>query len=498
MENNPNPTPNVTPPPAPEPAPEAPLAPEPQAPEAPAPAPEPIPEPAPAVTPEPTPAVTPEPAPAQPVAEPTPEPSPSEPAPINPFNPAATVAPADTAAPQPKKKLSGAIIGLIIGLAVLLIGSGVFAFLYFTSHEPNKLVASAVAKYLNQPTTNFSVSSEMTFGEQSLDYSVDAYVPDQNAAYIRVNGFQNIFSLFGDFISSFTDQTVESPFSAIDGVWWKVEPGSENATTFSGLVGGDFAAPQQKLAAIYQKHPFFKAEAAQGKYATSGDAFAIKIDEAALEAFQNEAGEDATMSFGPVSISKDLNLSSFVFTIKSTLLGDATLTGIYTETNDEELSSSSKTSINFEKDLSSAVSEAKDVSELQKLLEDLYENDDTSSEAAQRDTQRRNDYAALASSVVLYMTNNSGQLPAVGKLDATQFINATGTDPKGNAYTLELVDYAAEYDMEWSVGSSETSVYVVWHATCDSDLELTDAEGDRVFAIAGSLESGSYYCLASD
>lgn len=459
MEENSNPTPNINP--------------------------EPIPTPVETPAVEPTPAPTPEPAP-EPIAAPT------------------------APAPAPKKKMSGGLIGLIIGLAVLLIGGGVFAFLYFTSHTPEKLVGSAIENYLKHPATSYSSAVEASAAGQSMNYSMDLYAPSQSTVYVRVNGFQNIFGTFANLISDLTgtddsETATANPFEAIDGVWWKADAGSIGADSVTSLFGtNSVLADQSRLATIYQKHPFLTAKAAEGNYSTSGTAFVVSIDAAQYEAFKNEAGDDINgISLGAIALSPDAEYSSIIATVKSSLLGNATLTGIYAERSSN--GASTKLSANLEKDFSSATNEAKDVSELQKALEAIYgsgsdieEGEEDTTAQSQRDTQRRNDYSSLAANITSYMVNNRGQLPAVGKLDATKFINAIGTDPSGYAYALELVDYADEYEMSWGINSGDdTNVYVVWHATCDSDNKLAEATSARAFAIAGSLEDGSYYCSSS-
>lgn len=473
MEDNPNPTPNVTTPPAPEPT---------EAPE-------------PAETP--TPAEAPEPATA-PVAEPAPVPEPAAPA-------TATGIPAA----QPKKK-KGGLIALIIVLAVLLIGGGVFAFLYFTSHTPEKLVGSAIENYLKHPATSYSSAVEASAAGQSMNYSMDLYAPSQSTVYVRVNGFQNIFGTFVNLISDLTgtddsETVTANPFEAIDGVWWKADANSIGADSVTSLFGtNSVLADQSRLAAIYQKHPFLTAKAAEGNYSTSGAAFVVSIDAAQYEAFKNEAGDDVNgISLGAIALNPDAEYSSIIVTVKSSLLGNATLTGIYAERSSN--GASTKLSANLEKDFSSATNEAKDVSELQKALEAIYgsgsdieEGDEDDAAAVERDTVRRNDYSSLAANITSYMVNNRGQLPEVGVLDAKEYLNSTGTDPSGHPYHLEVVDYAEDYEMGWGVNpGDDTNVYVVLHATCDANHELAESEAARDFAIAGSLESGEYYCLAN-
>jgi len=183
-----------------------------------------------------------------------------------------------------------------------------------------------------------------------------------------------------------------------------------------------------------------------------------------------------------------------VATVEKPLFGKATLTGVYASRDDD--ATTQKTTIDFEHGLKSAPADAKDISELQKILTESAEQSDL--QASQRDTQRRNDYSALSAAMVAYMTNNNGALPENGSLDPAKYINSDGKDPNGDTYALEVVDYAGDYSIYTSVGFGETTVYVVKHAGCE-DGDLVEKESDRVFAIYGSLENEPYtYCLSTN
>ena len=123
---------------------------------------------------------------------------------------------------------------------------------------------------------------------------------------------------------------------------------------------------------------------------------------------------------------------------------------------------------------------------------------------SQRDTQRRQDYAALSSNITNYITNNNGRLPS-GTLSASVYINKDGKDPRGNAYTLTVVEAVAETTPAnlSAMTTGSPTVYVVTHADC-SGTNATDGtarpkknSASRSFAIYGQLETGTY-CQASE
>ena len=455
MEENSNPTPNINPEPT----------------------------PAPVETPavESTPVSTPEPA-----LAPTPEPI------------ATPVAPATT----PKKKMSGGLIGLIIGLAVLLIGGGVFAFLYFTSHTPEKVLDSAMVNLRSLQPIALNATSEVVYGDETYQYTLALYEDGSATAYMRMSGISDIYkAMLTAFGMELSDETT-TKLKSLDDVWWGIDTESGydyKDSLLSGAINTDFSV-HSKILAAYKKYPFLIVEQTTGNYNTSGTAYKISVDKSKYEAYCAELKDDniTSLPFGPLEVNDETE--NFVVTITSSFLGsNSTITGMYQEkTNDSQ---TTKITVDFEHAAKTAPTDAKDISEMQSILSEIMGGgqieEDTTAQS-QRDTQRRNDYAALSASITTYITNNRGQLPAVGKLDATKFINATGTDPSGYAYALELVDYADEYEMSWGVNpGDDTNVYVVWHATCDSDNKLAEATSARAFAIAGSLEDGNYYCSSS-
>ena len=156
----------------------------------------------------------------------------------------------------------------------------------------------------------------------------------------------------------------------------------------------------------------------------------------------------------------------------------------------------------------------------------------------QRDTQRRNDYSALETAVINYLTNNNGRFPSVctstlsaGSASANsgicastlKYINSQdqgGTtgyadDPSGNDYALNVIKYTSDSAFEgvssspWgnndgtgdgldtATTTSGSLVYVVQQADCsgkDKNDQSTPKykKGSRNFAIYGQLENGTY------
>ena len=128
---------------------------------------------------------------------------------------------------------------------------------------------------------------------------------------------------------------------------------------------------------------------------------------------------------------------------------------------------------------------------------------------SQRDTQRRNDYAALSANMTSYMTNNNGSLPADGTLTASKYLNSTGKDPNGYTYTLTVkacdnttncagtAGNTSSYKLSANNGAAATTVWVVKKATCNNGY-LKYSTSSRAFAVYGQLESGNgTYCQSN-
>ena len=125
---------------------------------------------------------------------------------------------------------------------------------------------------------------------------------------------------------------------------------------------------------------------------------------------------------------------------------------------------------------------------------------------SQRDTQRRQDYAALSANITNFITNNNGNLPKTGNMGgasaAKTYINKDGTDPRGVRYTLTAVDLAVSGATVTELSpltSNYTSVKVVVYSHADCSGTSTDGRAmpvannrGRQFAIYGQLETGTY------
>ena len=119
---------------------------------------------------------------------------------------------------------------------------------------------------------------------------------------------------------------------------------------------------------------------------------------------------------------------------------------------------------------------------------------------SQRDTQRRQDYADLLSSINSYMTNNNGSLPPNGNdLDSAKYINSSGKGPSGNSYTITVCDFSdtdCQGNFVDATSDSEGTVRVVKGATCEKGAPKK-TNSKRAFAIYAALETGTY-CQGSN
>ena len=121
---------------------------------------------------------------------------------------------------------------------------------------------------------------------------------------------------------------------------------------------------------------------------------------------------------------------------------------------------------------------------------------------SQRDTQRRQDYADLLSSITSYMTNNNGSLPGdSATLPADKYINSTGNGPSGNAYTITVItcgnsNNCGISDFKDATSDAEGSVYIVKSATCNDGAPVK-VGSKKAFAVYGGLETGRY-CQGSN
>ena len=136
---------------------------------------------------------------------------------------------------------------------------------------------------------------------------------------------------------------------------------------------------------------------------------------------------------------------------------------------------------------------------------------------SQRDTQRRNDYAALSANITNYISNNNGQLPADGAtLAANRYVNTTGKDPDGSNYTVKVINLTSGQTAETIAGGSVLAplarrgapkVFVYTHADCSGTATAGANAGTyipkynsaaRAYAVYGQLETGTYCQAVGD
>ena len=143
---------------------------------------------------------------------------------------------------------------------------------------------------------------------------------------------------------------------------------------------------------------------------------------------------------------------------------------------------------------------------------------------SQRDTARRNDYAAFSANITNYITNNNGNLPAdyttwcsntstsAKCLNPKKYINTEGVDQSGKSYLTAIVtcdgssagDQCNNSQIRQGTGSStgvmmpisqndQAHVLLVKSAACGTNQgTVVKSSGNRDYAILGQLESGVY------
>ena len=133
---------------------------------------------------------------------------------------------------------------------------------------------------------------------------------------------------------------------------------------------------------------------------------------------------------------------------------------------------------------------------------------------SQRDTQRRNDYAAFAANITNYLTNNNGNLPKAGAtLDPKKYVNDSGTDGAGKVYKITVANCTTKSvtidGTAYNACSSTTpaittpqvvmnqnaqpQIYLILKAKCGTVQGIAvSSTGNRDFAVIGQLESGIF------
>ncbi len=124
---------------------------------------------------------------------------------------------------------------------------------------------------------------------------------------------------------------------------------------------------------------------------------------------------------------------------------------------------------------------------------------------SQRDTQRRDDLARVATAVTQYQTNNGGKLPGAGKesnlinnyLGGSEFV-----DPDGAAYNITIIDGTTGHTYDASNGKyakgtlefGDHTIYLIHKALCDGEVSTQSNAQARSYAILYKLEGTGTYC----
>lgn len=121
---------------------------------------------------------------------------------------------------------------------------------------------------------------------------------------------------------------------------------------------------------------------------------------------------------------------------------------------------------------------------------------------SQRDTQRRDDMARVATAINQYQANNSGNLPTDGTAFVEKYLRVGGdefVDPSGEKYSVKItkVDDSnkGEASNDMSSGNFEITIYTP--AKCGEDEKATKAQNKRDYAIVYKLEGSGTYCSDS-
>ena len=115
---------------------------------------------------------------------------------------------------------------------------------------------------------------------------------------------------------------------------------------------------------------------------------------------------------------------------------------------------------------------------------------------SQRDTQRRDDLARVATAITQYQTNNNGKTPTSGTATGSSFITnylggAEFKDPDGEAYVIVFKGNASSDDITLSTWSHEIHVYN--KAQCDGE-KVDKSSNANDYAIQFKLEGSGTYC----
>lgn len=116
---------------------------------------------------------------------------------------------------------------------------------------------------------------------------------------------------------------------------------------------------------------------------------------------------------------------------------------------------------------------------------------------SQRDTQRRDDIARLATAITQYQTNNNNALPTDGTALINNYLGGSDefSDPLGGAYTISIKDRRTSSNgnasNSYSSGNYQISLYT--YANCEGEAAV--ANNNKLnYAIVYNLEGSGTYC----
>ncbi|MDO4611895.1 MAG: type II secretion system protein [Candidatus Saccharibacteria bacterium] len=120
---------------------------------------------------------------------------------------------------------------------------------------------------------------------------------------------------------------------------------------------------------------------------------------------------------------------------------------------------------------------------------------------SQRDTQRRDDMARLATAITTYQTNNNNKLPSNWGDFIGKYLTVNGdtfTDPSGPNYSITSGEAANSHNADNPASKDLTNfeagkVYVWTNAKCN-DEDVIYSQGSRDYAIYFKMEGGGAYC----
>ena len=114
---------------------------------------------------------------------------------------------------------------------------------------------------------------------------------------------------------------------------------------------------------------------------------------------------------------------------------------------------------------------------------------------SQRDTQRRQDIAGVATAVTQFQANNNGELPSNGNDFRDAYLKVSGAtfkDPDGADYSIVL---KPNTNADKYPKSFNHEIWLVKTAYCDGEKFASTNATARNYAILYKLEGAGVYCV---